>query len=210
MKYKILLVLFIAGACHCCSQDKTTIAPRHYIKVDLVKSVFSQLHLSYERYNGKKSGWEIGFGFYYPNHAMAHVFHRVLGFQVKGYEADLQRKFYNRSSGFRLYFSPMLRYAYKYWDNAEILERGPAASSFASWNHLTGHSHNTCLIAMFGFVPYTGKKLNIDVHIGLGGKYEDMNEIVTPERYSTTIESSHLIYWGPVLNAGITFGFALN
>lgn len=210
MKYWPLLIFSLTFATSVDSQEDKAIIPIHYIKVDVIKSAFSQLHVSYERYNGKKSGWEIGFGLYYPNHAMAHVFHKVLDFQVRGYEADLQRKFYNRSSGFRLYFSPMLRYAYKYWDNAELLESGPAASSFASWNHLTGHSHNTCLIAMFGFVPYTGKRLNIDVHIGLGGKYEEMNEIVTPERYSTTIESGHSIYWGPVLNAGITLGFALN
>ncbi|MCW3104472.1 MAG: hypothetical protein JWO09_2912 [Bacteroidetes bacterium] len=189
------------------SQEDAAICPMHYVRIDIVKSPFAQLHFSYERYNGKKAGWEIGLGWFYPMPGLANEFDRVIAFKTHGLEADLQRKFYADLGHVSIYFSPMLRYAFKRWKDAEYLEDGSPSSSFASWSRTNGRSHNICLIGMFGFDPLLRRTFNVDVHIGFGIKYQDLDEVVTAERYSTRYKSGHSTHFSPVLNGGIEIGF---
>jgi hypothetical protein len=207
MKYKLLFIASFFFLQFCIAQDKPIAI--HYVKLDILK-VASQLHFSYEQFNGKRRALEAGAAVHYPSRAFSDLFgNRYMSFQTRGYELDLKYKFYLGRRTLAMYFAPEIKYNYEQWRNAEYLESGPAASSFASWNHITGYANVYSLLAVYGFTPTFGLNVNVDVNIGLGGAYTEMNREVIPERYSTRLRSGHYYEYSPtaVLCLNIGYGF---
>lgn len=201
-KFTCLLFILLQFSKLSFSQKDSSITPIHLIKVDLLKSVFSDLHFSYERFNGKKGSWEIGVGMYYPNKYLDEKYGKALlyYFSTNGYEADLKRKFFLRSKKNAIYLSPVLKYSNKYWKNVARLDDA------GNGNYLTGNSQTTGLMVEFGASSKQKSGINVNAQVGIGLCYRSLNG------GSTNIEGAepyfrHYNLTQPMISLGACVGF---
>jgi hypothetical protein len=195
IKIAFLSLLFVTQISYSQNEDKIT--PIHFIKIDVFKSAFSQLHFDYERYNGKRGGMEIGIGLFYPNPALYGINEssddskkgrnpNIYAFKYKGYGIELKRKFYFPKKHWNPYIAPELSFKYKYLDHAEVLISGERFSSDGHWNIVSRTMYRTSLCAVVGFTTKLKTGRILDINTGLGFGDIDVNTVVNDYgRYDT-------------------------
>lgn len=185
--------------------------PIHFVRLDIIKGIVSQLQMNYERFNGKKGALQIGAGVYFPYFYTASI---PGGYSVyKGYSCDIQRKFYIHFKYTSIYLAPKFIYTHKECFNKEIYEGGGGSigpsSSYAMWDWITAKINSYSALASVGFLPIVRKGFNIDISLGLGGTLNDINRTVTPQRYTTSLKSGHFIEYSPKVQIGAAIGFGI-
>jgi hypothetical protein len=181
-KIKIIFIslLFIARIAY--SQEENKITPIHFVKLDLWKSGFSQLHFDYERSNGKNSGWEFGVDVFYPSQILIGLNeHFVIptnnfAFQYKGLGMEVLRKFYLKNKNF--YLAPAIVYAYKYFNNKKVLMAGESSSSYAVWYNVSQKRYMYSIMGFVGWIHKLETGLTFEFNVGLGYRYVDETTVV--------------------------------
>jgi hypothetical protein len=159
--------------------------PIHYIKMDIFKSIFGQVHFDYERYNGKKGAIEIGTGLYYP-HPVLYSINRGISkqhpfpcaFVYNGLGIEIKRKFYFPRDNFNFYLAPGLSYKYKYLNSASVIVDGEKNSSYGIWYQVSRQMNVYGVFGSVGFITSLKRGVAMDVNIGAGWAYLTLNTTV--------------------------------
>lgn len=159
--------------------------PIHFIKIDIFKTVTNQVHLDYERYNGKNGAIEIGFGFYYPNPILKGAAEgwskhptNPYAFHYIGYGIELKRKFYLNKKRFRPYVAPELFFKSKSLDHIDVLVEGESGSSYSIFNTVTRTMNAGGGNLLIGVMFDCDKLCRLDLNFGFGAADVDVNTIV--------------------------------
>jgi hypothetical protein len=208
-----IILIFLSSNTLGFSQDsKEEIVPANIFRADIFRS-FNQLHLEYERFNGKKGAVKAGISIYHINDFISTEMGYKFG-AFKGFGFDIQRKFYFRSGKNGLYASPVFIYAYKECSNKFFYEggggSGGTSSSFAIYSRRNEQRNVFSLLATFGYSPIFRKKniFSFDVNVGVGASLIDGNRTVLYQKYSTTT-SGHFTEYSPKVLIGIAIGFGI-
>jgi hypothetical protein len=182
------------------AQNDNYVYPVHFIKFDFFKSL-SQIHIDYERYNGKKDGFEIGVNLYYPNPFLRNYVSLqgdlksdICAFHYWGAGVELKRKFYFPKKKWNPYVGPEVFYRYKYVKNANVLMDGHLNLSDATWYKIYRRKLTAGVIGVVGFSKGITEKISMDVNAGIGICYVDMTTIVNDhgeDRYYYKIDGKN-------------------
>ena len=154
--------------------------PVHFIKFDVLKLHFCQLHLDYERYNGKHSGQEIGFSWFLPNPVYAYINENqhasdLLKYHYYGPCIELKQKFYLPLEGCAFYAAPQLSYAHQYFSNAAIYFVDEFHSSSYTIVERVGARREVWDGALIvGFITNRRGGMAIDINFGAGYDYYNL------------------------------------
>ncbi len=193
MQKRILISIFLVFSFQFSFSQEETITPVHIIKLDVFKSTFSQLHLDYERYNGKRGAVEIGLSLFYRNPVFAAINQGIskngnlnlYAFQYFGYGLELRRKFYFPKHHANRYLAPELTFKYKYFNDREILLDGERNSSYAVWNTVSRQMYTVGINGIAGFTTNLHRHCILDLNAGMGVGYVDASTQVSDYgRYS--------------------------
>jgi hypothetical protein len=170
------------------SQDSSSLyksVPVHFVKVDIFKTLFSQIHFDFERYNGKKGAFEIGAGLYYP-HPVLYSINRGISkkqenpcaFQYLGFGIELKRKLYFPKKRWNPYLAPGVCYKYKFINNESVLVNGEKNSSYGTYYQVSRQMNVFGVFGSAGFMSKLNNGASIDVNIGIGMGYLQTNTTI--------------------------------
>lgn len=218
-KLNCILIIIFALNHFSYSQEKDKRTPIHFLKVDVLKSAFCQLHFNYEFYNGKKLGEEIGFSYIYPNRVLSFIneeryeggyFDRTAG-HYYGYGFEFRQKFYYPLHFGSPYFAFVLTYKYKHFNNG-VIRIDDHNGSNPSYDIVSSKRYIYALSVMVGYVTNFNHNLLVDVNAGVGlGYFDTMTKREDNPNYYhfNSIRSGHSYFYSPVLKCGVKLCFAI-
>jgi hypothetical protein len=210
MKHKLLFISLIFFVNFSFSQEKDKIIPIHFIKLDVLKSAFCQLHFDYERYNGGHFGTELGFSVFYPNSVLSYLneegtfqFDR-LACHYQGYGLELKQKFYFPKKHWNLYFAPQVSFKYKYFNNESIyIVNGFRSSSDSFSEKVSSRMYVKSFSLMAGMLAKANNNLAMDFSAGVGlGYFETLTTLTIPGA-KNELDLGHHSFYFPVIKLGI-------
>lgn len=183
MEKRFVLLLMIFSRLSFAQQD-TLHAPAsvHLVKVDVFKTLFTQFHLDYERYNGRRGAVEAGISIFYLNPMLSEMYNLPTGpGKYTGAGAELRRKFYFRvpDRSFNMYIAPELSFKYKRYDHHAFTENNvDPASSFSEWYIASGNHMHIGFVPVIGFISSFKDPITIETNLGIGGCYYMENKTI--------------------------------
>lgn len=198
--------------------------PAHTIKLDLLRSVSSRLHLDYEWYNSRHIGLQAGVNIFYPNRAISYINEDIIlptdmfAGHYKGMGAELKQSYYFNSRKAHPYLALVESYDYKHFEDADVFIVEEFRSS--SYSYSENWSGRVQVLRGFVVAGYTTKHRDhcfLDFSLGFGAGHFDRhstfnsttNREATLYPWLTEDKGGHQRYVIPQLYAGVKLCFGI-